>query len=131
MLQLRAYKETEKAVHEHKWIESEKARRDRGVVAERDWVESYWRIVYRSRVVPHLRGEASFYEYIAAGFGVLSPSLGELLGLPKVVFGKIQQSAENLGLLRFAYQRQLPNNKLPSVPIAADINGRRLQLSVR
>ena len=72
MPHLRVYEEAEKAIQEYKWIESEKAGRDLGVDAERDWIENYWRIFCRGRLVRHLRGDAFFDEFGAECFGVFS-----------------------------------------------------------
>jgi hypothetical protein len=126
MPHLRVYEEAERAIQEYKWIESEKAGRDLGVDAERDWVDSYWRTFCRSRLVQHLRGEAFFEEFGAECFGVLSERFGELKGLLNVVLESIQKGAENLDLLRWGCQERLPHNQLLQVLIAADINAHRL-----
>ena len=126
MPHLRVYEEAERAIQEYKWIESEKAGRDLGVDAERDWVESYWRTFCRSRLVQHLRGEAFFEEFGAECFGVFSERFGELKWLLNVVLERIQKGAENLDLLRWGYQERMPHNQLLQVLTAADINGRRL-----
>jgi hypothetical protein len=126
MPHLRVYEEAERAIQEHKWVESEKAGRDLGVEAERDWIATNWRFFCRNRLVQHLRGEAFFEEFGSECFGALSGSLWELKGLLDVVLERVQNGAENLDLIRWACQERLPLHQLLKVLIAADINGHRL-----
>jgi len=126
MAHLRVYEEAERAIREHKWIESEKAGRDLGADAERDWVENYWRTFCRSRLVQHLRGEVFFDEFDNKCFGVFSERLEEVAELLNVVLERIKEGAENLDLLRWGCQEHVPHNQLLKVLIAANINGHRL-----
>ena len=126
MPHLRVYEEAEQAIQEYKWIESEKAGRDLGVGAERDWVDCHWNRFCRSRLVQHLRGEAFFEEFGTECFGVFCERFEELKGLLNLVLDRVQEGAENLDLLRWGYQERLPHNQLVKVLIAADINGHRL-----
>jgi hypothetical protein len=127
MAHLRVYEEADKAIQEHKWIESEKAGRDLGVNATREWIQSYWPTFYRSRLVQHLCGEAFFDEFDSACFGILSEQFGEVAGLLNVVLERIKEGAENLDLLRWSYQEEhVPHNQLLQVLIAANLNGHRL-----
>jgi hypothetical protein len=126
MPHLRVYEEADKAIREHKWIESEKAGRDLGVNATRDWIDSYWRTFYRSRLVQHLRGEAFFDEFDTECFGILSERFEEVAGMLNMVLERIKEGAENLDLLRWGYQEHLPRNLLLQVLIAANLNGHRL-----
>lgn len=127
MPHLRVYEQAERAIQEYKWIESEKAGRDLGVDAERDWIESHWSTFCRSRLVQHLRGEAFFEEFGAECFGVVSGRFVELKGLLNAVLERVQDGAENLDLLRWGCQQHLPQEQLLQVLIAADINGHRLR----
>lgn len=131
MLHLRVYEEAEKAIQDHKWLESEKAGRDLGVDVEREWISTHWRTYCCSRLVQHMRGDAFFDEYGAESFGIFSQSCDEPLALLDAVLEKIQQGAENLDLLCWGHQKHLPTNHLLNVLIAADINGHRLQPPLR
>jgi hypothetical protein len=126
MRHLRVYEEAERAIQEHKWIESEKAGQDLGVVAERDWVESYWRSFCRSRFVQHLRGDAFFDEFDTECFGVLAGGFGEVAELLNSVLERLKEGAENLDLLRWGCQEHVPLHQLLRVLKAVDINGHRL-----
>lgn len=126
MPHLRVYEEAERAIQEHKWVESEKAGRDLGVDAERDWIETYWCFFCRNRLVQHLRGETFFEEFGNECFGALSERFGELKDLLDVVLERVQEGAENLDLIRWACQERLPRHQLLQVLIAADINRHRL-----
>jgi hypothetical protein len=126
MLHLRVYEEANRAIQEHKWIESEKAGRDLGVDAEQDWIGHYWRTFCRSRLVQHLRGEVFFDEFDTECFGIFSGRFEDVPGLLNVVLERIKEGAENLDLLRWACQEHVPHNPLLDVLKAADINGHRL-----
>jgi hypothetical protein len=126
MPHLRVYEEATRAIQEHKWIESEKAGRDLGVDAERDWVESYWHRFYRSRLIRHVRGDAYFVEFGAECFGVYDKGFCELRSLLDAVLERIQTGAENLDLLRWGIQERLPQDELLKLLVAVDINGHRL-----
>jgi len=127
MPRLRVYEEAERAIQEYKWIESEKAGRDLGVDAKRDWIENHWNAFYRSRLVQHLRGEAFFDEFDTQCFAILPGRFEDVTGLLDVVLERIREGAENLDLLRWGYQEHLPHTQLLEVLIAADINGHRLR----
>jgi hypothetical protein len=126
MPHLRVYEEADRAIQEHKWIESEKAGRDLGADARKDWIEHYWCPFYRSRLVQHLRGEAFFDEFDTKCFGIVPGRLGEAAGLLNFVLERIKDGAENLDLFRWGCEQQVPSNELLQVLIAADINGNRL-----
>jgi len=126
MLHLRVYEEADKAIEDHKWIESERAGRDLGDVANRDWIEHHWRTFYRSRLVQHLRGEAFFDEFDVECFGILSVGFGEVAGLLNAVLERIKEGAENLDLFRWGCQEHVPRNQFLQILLAVDINGRRL-----
>jgi hypothetical protein len=126
MLHFRVYEEAQRAIQEYKWIESEKAGWDLGVVAELEWVESYWRTFCRSRLVRHLRGDAFFDEFGAECFGVLSAGFGDVTELLNYVLERIKKGAENLDLLRWGCEEHVPLDQLVKVLKAVDINGRRL-----
>ena len=126
MLHLRVYEEAQRAIQEHKWIESEKAGWDLGAVAELDWVESHWRTFCRSRLVQHLRGDAFFDEFGTECFGVLSAGFGDATELLNFVLERIKKGAENLDLLRWGCEEHVPLHQLVKVLGAIDINGHRL-----
>ena len=131
MPHLRVYEEAEQAIQEYKWIQSERAGRDLGADAELDWVQRNWTTFCRARLVRHLRGEVHFEEFGADCFGVLSGRFGELKGLLDLVLERLQQGAENLDLIRWGNQQQLPINQLVEVLVAADINRHRLHPPTR
>jgi hypothetical protein len=127
MPHLRVYEEADKAIQQHKWIESKRAGRDLGAEAKRDWIEHHWSTFYRSRLVQHLLGEAFFDEFEPECFGILSVGFGDVAGLLNAVLERIKEGAENLDLLRWGSEEHVPHSRLLQVLIAADINGHRLR----
>jgi hypothetical protein len=126
MPHLRVYEEADRAIQEHKWIASEKAGRDLGVEAKRDWIEHHWHAFYRSRLVEHLCGETFFDEFDVECFGIFSGPLEEVADLLDLVLRRIREGAENLDLLRWGCQEHVPYKQLLQVLIAANLNGHRL-----
>jgi len=126
MPHFRVYEEADKAIQEHKWIESEKVGRDLGVEAAQYWIDNYWRTFYRSRLVQHLLGETFFDEFDGECFGSLSEVIGEVTEILDVVLQQIKEGAENLDLLRWGHQERVPINMLLQVLLAANINRHRL-----
>lgn len=123
---LRVYDEAERAIQEYKWMESEKAGRDLGLDAEREWIEVHWRRFCRSRFVRHMRGETFFEEFGAECFGVVTGRFTELRQLLDDMLGMVQEGAENLDILRWARIQGISRHKVLEFLIAIDINGHRL-----
>lgn len=126
MPHLRVYEEATRAIQDHKWIASEKAGRDLGVAAERDWLESYWHPFYRSRLVQHLRGDTFFEEFGAECFDIIAETFYETKDLLELVLERVRAGAENLDLVRWGIQERLPQDQLLQLLITLDINSHRL-----
>src|SRR5262245_14305154 len=52
-----------KEIERHKWLESEKARRDLGDAAIADWVRRYWWRFCRWRRIEHVEGVQRWFEF--------------------------------------------------------------------
>jgi len=55
----------------HKWIESEKHRRDMGVVAVKEWFHKYWWKFCRYRRIEHIEGDRLWKEFDDIEFAML------------------------------------------------------------
>jgi len=126
MTAFRLYEEAERAIREHKWLESEKAGRDLGVEAEMEWIQTCWRPFYRSQYVRHMRGEAFFEEFGSDCFAVVSRRLAAFRHLSETMLELVQEGAENLDLIRWARDQGHPIEQVLSILMAMDINRRRL-----
>jgi hypothetical protein len=126
MVRLSVYQEAEKAVQVHKWLASEKAGRDLGEEAVRDWTTSCWLQFYRWRFVQHLRGEVFWQEFDAAAFGIINGRLAAHRELLDEIIDRVRHGAENLDLIHWALQCGVPMDQLIGVLEALDINSHRL-----
>jgi hypothetical protein len=110
----------------YKWIESEKAGRDLGEWAIRSWVREHWNGFLRARWLEHLQGRTFWIELDHNDFGLLqrefqdSELIDEILSLLKA--GK-----ENLNVLNWALDHDLPMEEVLEILEALDINSRRIE----
>ena len=110
----------------HKWIESEKAGRDLGEWAIRNWVREHWHGFLRDRWIEHLQGRTFWIELDHDDFGLLqrafqdSPLFHEILD-------RLKAGHENLGVLNWAIDSLLPMHEVLDILETLDINSRRIE----
>ena len=126
MVRLSVYAEAEKAAREHKWLASEKAGRDLGDEAVREWTKSYWLRFYRWRFVQHLRGEVFWAEFDSRSYGIVSGKLAAPRELLDQMLDQVRDGAENLQLILWAQERGMPGDKVIEILEALDINSQKL-----
>jgi hypothetical protein len=120
------YEQADQAVQEHKWIESEKAGRDLGDEAVKHWSRSHWLRFYRWRLLQHLRGEVYFREFHPRTFAVVSNQLKVPPELLEAILNQVRDGGENLDIICWAHNGQLPAAPVMEVLEAIDINRQRL-----
>jgi hypothetical protein len=109
-----------------KWIESEKAGRDLGETAIRTWIRQHWNDFLRYRWMEHLQGKTFWIELDPLDFGVLrtefqsSPLIDPILEL-------LKHGRENLDVILWARQNQLPMNEVIQILETLDVNSRRIE----
>src|SRR4051794_40644589 len=110
----------------HKWIESEKAGRDLGEWAIRCWVRQHWNGFLREKWLEHLEGRTFWIELDHDDFGLLqgefrdSALIGEILG-------RLKAGQENLDVLNWAIDHDLPMQEVLEILETLDINSRRIE----
>lgn len=109
-----------------KWIESEKAGRDLGEPAIRNWVKYHWWGYLRQRWLEHLQGHCFWIELDRGDFGLLQRAFTDHHELLDQVVGLLKDGHENLGVLAWARQRHIDRQLVISILEALDINSRRL-----
>lgn len=122
----RLYEEAAKAIQEHKWLQSERAGRDLGSEAVRDWTRRHWPRFYRRRFVQHLRGEAFFEEFGAECYRLVLGGIAVSREVLETVLDKVQEGAENLELICWARHQHLPRDQVLEILKVLNINSRRL-----
>jgi len=109
-----------------KWIESEKAGRDLGERAIREWVRQHWWGYLRAKWLEHLQGKTFWVELDRGDFGLLSRNFTQHKELLDQIVELLKQGQENLGVLTWAKQHQQPIDAVILILEALDINSRRL-----
>jgi hypothetical protein len=110
----------------HKWIESEKAGRDLGEWAIRNWVREHWNGFLRARWMEHLYGRVYWIELDHNDFGLLSQTDG---GSPLFdqILAMLKAGQENLNVLNWAIDHELPMADVLRILEQLDINSRRIE----
>jgi len=110
----------------HKWIESEKAGHDRGEAAIREWIQKHWNGFLRARWLEHLQGKAFWIELDQHDFGLLQREFRQCV-LIDPILTMLKNGSENLNVLTWAQDKQLPMPEVITILESLDINSRRLE----
>ncbi|MBE7465278.1 MAG: hypothetical protein HS116_17505 [Planctomycetes bacterium] len=109
----------------HKWIESEKAGRDLGEAAIRDWSRRHWWRWCRDRWIEHLSGERYWSELDRADFGILKRDFHRNLELIACIVELIKHGGENLDIIQWILDHNAPLDDGLEILTLLDINSRR------
>ena len=109
-----------------KWIMSEKAGRDLGEAAIRQWVRDHWWGFLRARWMEHLQGKCFWIELDRGDFGLLDLAFQDQKDLLRQIVERMKDGKENLDILIWAIQNQLPLDPVYEILSALDMNSRRL-----
>jgi len=111
----------------HKWIESEKAERDLGESAVRDWHTRFWRRWCRARWIEHLQGKVFWLELDRGDFGILNWRFKDKQLLLDRIIDRILNGAENLDILMWAATWGLAVPDVVEILEALDMNSSQVQ----
>lgn len=120
------YIDSEHEAQSYKWIESEKAGRDLGEAAIRRWVKEHWTGYLRARWLEHLQGRRFWVELDRGDFGLLQRHFHDNTLLLDRVLDRLKTGRENLDVICWAHDWNLPINSVLEILEALDINSRRL-----
>jgi hypothetical protein len=120
------YTECIEEENKHKWIESEKAGYDLGEGCIQRWVEKHWMGYLRARWVEHLQGKCFWVELDRGDFGLLEREFKEHKELLDTILDQLKTGKENLLVLLWAINAQIPTETVISILKALDVNSRRL-----
>ena len=120
------YFESEQEALRYKWIESEKAGRDLGEAAIRRWVQHHWWGYLRARWLEHLQGRRFWVELDRGDFGLLQRTFHDNVLLLDRILDRIKAGQENLDIIRWALDWNIPTKPLVDILESLDINSRRL-----
>ena len=120
------YVDGEQEALRFKWIESEKAGCDLGEAAIRRWVQNHWWGYLRARWLEHLQGRRFWVELDRGDFGLLQRTFNENDVLLDRILDRIKAGQENLDIIRWALDWNIPTKPLIDILESLDINSRRL-----
>jgi hypothetical protein len=110
----------------HKWIESQKAGRDLGEAALRDWSRRYWWRWCRERWIEHLSGDRFWSELDQQDFGLLRRNFHPNTVLTQSIMTRIKAGGENLDIIKWAQDTGQNLKEVMEILKLLDINSRRL-----
>jgi len=120
------YAEGEREAEVHKWIESEKAGRDLGEQAIRQWVHDHWWDYLRARWIEHLEGRRFWVELDRNDFGLLQRQFAADRLLMDRILDRIKVGWENLNIISWAQDWGVDMEAVLKILTALDMNSRRL-----
>jgi hypothetical protein len=116
----------EEEAQRHKWIESEKAGRDLGEWAIRCWVREHWNGFLRERWLEHLQGRNFWIELDHDDYGLLQHDFRDS-ELIDDILEMLKSGLENLNVLNWAIDGNLPMDEVLEILETLDINSRRIE----
>ena len=120
------YVDGEQEALRYKWIESEKAGCDLGEAAIRRWVQCHWGGCLRARWLEHLQGKRFWVELDRGDFGLLQRRFHDNTLLLDRILDRLKAGQENLDIIRWAHEFNIPTEPVLLILEALDINSRRL-----
>ena len=120
------YLEGDREMDRHKWIESQKAGRDLGEQAVKQWVKDHWCGYLRARWIEHLEGVAYWTELGRNDFGLVQRCYPEHPLLLDRIVDRLKAGQENLHIINWAIEWNLDCCLVRRILETLDVNGKRL-----
>lgn len=109
-----------------KWCASERAGRDLGPAAVRNWKCNHWWRWCRERLVEHLSGTKYWSELDQKDYGLINRDFHQDRELAKIIVAKIIAGGENLDIILWAQDTKQNMNSVMEILLKLDINSRRI-----
>ena len=110
-----------------KWIASERAGRDLGEDAIRQWVREHWWDYLRARWLEHLQGSCFWTELDRGDFGLIQRAFQDRKALLQQILDRLKDGQENLDIVCWACDSDPASvEHVREILVALDINSRRL-----
>lgn len=121
------YADSEQEANAYKWIVSQRAGRDLGDEAIREWVKLHWWGFLRARWIEHLQGKRFWLELDRNDFGLFLREFHENRPLLDELLDLLKNGAENLTIINWALEGCKPMEEVHRILAAIDMNSRRLK----
>lgn len=110
-----------------KWIASERAGRDLGEDAIRQWVREHWWDYLRARWLEHLQGTCYWAELDRGDFGVVQQKFQDQKALLDQIIARLKDGQENLNIICWAVTTSpAPIDHVREILATLDVNSSRL-----
>lgn len=126
MVKLSVWEDCQSEMERYKWIESEKAGYDLGEPAIRRWIKEHWNGYLRARWLQHLQGTTYWVELDHDDFELLRTDFQDKLLLLDRIVDRLKVGQENLHIIQWALDWNVPMQDVQEILLALDINGRRM-----
>lgn len=121
------YADSEQEANAYKWIVSQKAGRDLGDDAIREWVKLHWWGFLRHRWIEHLQGRRYWLELDRNDFGLLLREFDAERQLLDELMMLLKDGKENLDIINWAIDHKKDMEAIHRILAAIDMNSRRLK----
>jgi hypothetical protein len=120
------FADCEEEARKYKWIRSEEAGCDLGEAAIRRWVKEHWWGYLRARWMEHLHGKRFWVELDRGDFGLLQREFRDQALLLDRILDRLKEGRENLDIIRWACDWNVPVEPVIKILETLDVNSRRL-----
>src|SRR5207247_516718 len=110
----------------YKWIVSQKAGRDLGDDAIREWVKLHWWGFLRARWIEHLQGKRFWMELDHNDYGLLLREFSDIRPLLDEILALLKDRKENLDIINWGIDNCKGMDDIHRVLATLDMNSRRL-----
>ena len=126
LIKLSVWDDSQREIDCHKWIESQRAGYDMGEAAIREWIRDHWSGYLRARWMEHLQGKTFWIELDRGDYGKLQTMFQDQALLLERILDRLKTGQENLHIIQWALDFQLPMHHVLAILEAIDINSKRL-----
>lgn len=120
------FREAQQELDRFKWCASERAGRDLGTAAVKQWKCNHWWRWCRERLVEHLSGAKYWSELDQKDYGLLNRDFHPNNELAKIIVAKIIAGGENLDIIFWAQDTHQNMTDVLEILHLLDINSRRV-----
>jgi hypothetical protein len=126
VVKLSIWDDSQREIDTYKWIVSEHAGYDLGETAVRRWIKEHWSGYLRARWIEHLQGKRFWIELDRDDFGLLPARFQGQTLLLECIVDRLIAGRENLHILIWAQECNIPMEDVLQILEVLDINSKRL-----
>lgn len=113
-------------IEREKWYQGEQAGYDKGDVVTEGWKSTHWPGFVRERLFEHLHGRRYWTDFGRDDFGLLNRAFQDDQVLLDCIVDRFRAGQENLDVLNWAYDFNMPSERVHEILLAININRCRM-----